>query len=148
MAGLDEREAVLRDAGLEVVGTTPDAGGLEPAAAWRQVIGVSVSPSVVVDDEQEDYLDEVDRRWRGLAEEHGVLAADGSFLVSVAGVGAFGLPWSVVRLTPVSRLSALVSNPGEPEFVTASPDGRVVCGVTTEEDGVWLVVRPATLDES
>lgn len=140
MAGLDERDAVLRDAGLEVLGTTPDAGGLEPAAAWRRVIGVTVRPSSIVDDEQEDYLDEVDRQWRDLAAEHDVVE-DGTFLVSTSGAGSFGLPWSVVRLTPTSRLSRLTSNPNEPEFVTTAPDGHVVCGVTTEEDGVWLIVR-------
>jgi hypothetical protein len=28
---------------------------------------------------------------------------------------------------------------GEPEFVAMSMDGRVVCGVTTEEYDAWIV---------
>lgn len=141
MTGLDERHAVLRAAGLDVLGTAAEAGGLDPAAAWKRVLSGSTRPYVVVDDEQDEYLDEVDRQWRRLAEEHGILSADESFLVSTSGKGSFGLPWSVVRLTPSAHLSALDGNPGEPEFVTTSTSGHVVCGATTEEDGVWLIIR-------
>lgn len=136
-------ERLLRDAGLMMLGSVPAAGGIEPAEAWRRIIGVSVKPTLVVDDEQDDYLEVVDRKWRALAEKNGIIDDDGSFLISISGAGSFELPWAIVRTIGDSYLGRnLTSNPGEPEFITIARDGHVICGVTTEEDGIWLTVVP------
>lgn len=136
-------ERLLQDAGLVVLGSVQAAGGMEPAEAWRRIIGVSVRPTLVVDDEQDDYLEAVDCHWRALAENNGIIGDDKSFLISASGVGSFELPWVVVRTTRDYSLGRnLASNPGEPEFITMARDGHVICGVTTEEDGIWLTVVP------
>ncbi|WP_436495181.1 hypothetical protein [Actinokineospora sp. HUAS TT18] len=132
----DAREALLTRAGLEVLGAADLAGTVTPAEAWRRV----ASGAAAVEIPEDDPLARVDTEWRALADETGLLDADGSFLISPAGVGSAKLGWVVVRLTPTTRLAAtLVAHPGEPEFVTAARDGHVVLGVTTEEYGVWLV---------
>ncbi|SDH88991.1 hypothetical protein SAMN05192558_103457 [Actinokineospora alba] len=131
------RAAILRSAGFEVVGTVESAGGLLPEQAWRRVINLDVVPVAEVDD---DDLDRVDAEWRGLADESGLFADDGSFLISPPGPGAMRLPWVRVRLTAATKLAGqLHASPGQPEFVTAALDGHVVLGVTSEEHGVWLV---------
>ena len=112
----------LAAAGLRVLGTAATAGGLTPAAAWQLVIALSARPAVEVADPAS-------------------ADADGGFLISPAGPGAFAAPWTAVRLTCEVRLAEhLTGNPGEPEFVTAAADGHAVLGVTTEEHGIWLVL--------
>lgn len=134
-------ESVLRSAGLEVLGTSASAGGLLPEQAWKRIISLGAAPTVEIDDQDDDYLDRADAEWRRLADEHGLLAADGTFLISPSGLGAMSLPWVVVRLTTTARLAEhLCVNPGEPEFVTAARDGHLILGVTSEERGVWLVL--------
>jgi hypothetical protein len=94
----------------------------------------------VIDDRDDDYLDRADADWRRLADEHGLLADDGTFLISPPGPSVLRLPWVRVRLTAATRLAEhLHASPGRPEFVTAALDGHVVLGVTSEEHGVWLV---------
>lgn len=71
-----------------------------------------------------------------------MLADDDTFLISPPGPGAFTAPWTAVRLTGHTHLARhLTTNPNEPEFVTASADGTVILGVTTEEYAVWLVIK-------
>src|SRR4051794_18889522 len=133
-----DRTATLAAAGLEVLATVDLAGDLAPADAWRRVISGATRPTVEIPDDADDVR--VDAEWRELALRHGVLADDGTFLISPPGPGAFTAPWTAVRLTEHAHLARhLTANPGEPEFVTASADGTVVLGVTTEEYAVWLV---------
>ncbi|MFI9010945.1 hypothetical protein ACIGNX_27275 [Actinosynnema sp. NPDC053489] len=136
-----DRTAMLTAAGLEVLGTRDLAGDLAPAEAWRRVVSGAARPEVEVPDDTADVDARVDAEWRELARRHGVLAEDGTFLISPPGPGAFTAPWTAVRLTDHTRLARhLTANPDEPEFVTASADGSAVLGVTTEEYAVWLVV--------
>ncbi|GAA1307438.1 hypothetical protein [Saccharothrix xinjiangensis] len=136
-----DRTAALVAAGLEVLGTVDLAGDLAPADAWRRVVSGAARPAVEVPDDADDPEGRVDAEWRELARRHGVLADDGTFLISPPGPGAFTAPWTAVRLTDRTDLARhLTANPGEPEFVTASADGTAVLGVTTEEYATWLVL--------
>lgn len=133
----DRRAAMLDSAGFEVVGTEESAEGLLPERAWRRIISLDAIPVAEIDDDP----DRVDAEWRRLAGEHGLFADDGSFLISPPGPGVMRLPWVRVKLTAATRLAEhLHAGPGQPEFVTASVDGHVVLGVTSEEHGVWLVL--------
>ncbi|WP_433320296.1 hypothetical protein [Micromonospora chersina] len=135
---LRSRDELLVAAGLSVIGT--DLGWLDPKRAWQTVVRAGAQPDVVVDDSQDGYLDEVNEAWLRLAQSVGVISADRTFLVSVAGPGAFALPWALVRLQDDPRMAQhLVVYPGEPEFVTIGTETRGLCGVTTEEDGIWLL---------
>ncbi|MEV0675984.1 hypothetical protein AB0I60_05615 [Actinosynnema sp. NPDC050436] len=137
-----DRTAMLTAAGLEVLGTLDLAGDLAPAEAWRRVVSGTARPTVEVPDDTADADDRVDAEWRELALRHGVLADDGTFLISPPGSGAFTAPWTAVRLTDHTHLARhLTTNPNEPEFVTASADGTAIVGVTTEEYAVWLVIN-------
>lgn len=134
------RDELMGKAGLTVLRSAVTADVPEPASAWRLVARGGARPDVVVDDEREGYLDEVDRVWRRVARAAGVIADDDRFLIHVAGRGALHLPWCEVRLGEAARLAeTLVVYPGEPEFVTLSLAGDVVCGVTTEEHGIWVL---------
>jgi hypothetical protein len=133
------REKALTAAGLTVLGTMPDAGGITPELAWRRVVRGDITPTVTVTHEHE--LDEVNSAWLRLADEHSIRSEDGSFLISVAGLNALHLPWTHVRLAGPARLAQVLRTcKDEPEFVTAAVDGHAVLGVTTEEYGVWLVL--------
>ena len=126
---------LLRLAGLVVLGSVDAADGVTPRDAWDLVVRGD-DPAVVV----ADGLAAVDEAWLRLTGDRGFFAADGSFLISPTGTSA--APWWHVRPGPEFRLAeVLVGNPGEPEFVTMSTDGRSVCGVTTEEHGVWILWR-------
>ncbi|NEB77275.1 PE-PGRS family protein, partial [Streptomyces sp. SID14478] len=79
---------------------------------------------------------DTDAQWFRLAGAHGLFDEDGGFLVTL-GVG----DWFRVRLGERWRLAEVLGNqPGCPEFMTLSPDGRTLIGVTTEEDEIWLIV--------
>lgn len=88
----------------------------------------------------DEYVPEVDRCWESVAEKLGVFGPGGDFLLSVGIDGMGALPWAHVRRgRNLSLARHLADNPGDPEFVTMSVDGRVVCGVTSEEYDVWIV---------
>jgi hypothetical protein len=133
------RDRKLLAAGLVSIGSVQSVGGIDSSQAWLLIVRGDVTPTVVVDDDREDNLEEIDRQWWRLAEAHRIVGEDGSFLVSVSGEGA-SLPWAVVRGTRDARLAAtLTTYPDEPEFVTMARDGHAVLGVTSEEDCTWLV---------
>ncbi len=133
------RNRLLDAAGLAVLGAVPDAGGISPLDAWKAVVHGDVRPDVVVSDDEDGYLDQVDRQWTRLVEREDIVAADGTFLIHVAGPGSSALSWALVRPASELRLAqTLVQYPGEPEFLTMATDGHALCGVTTEEHGVWL----------
>jgi hypothetical protein len=130
---------VLAQAGLEVLGTS--SGPISTETAWKRVIRGGLEPTVNVPADLPDELAVVEAEWRRLATEHGVLGEDETFLIGVPGPGAHG-PWNVVRLTPDASLAENLGNkPGTPDFVTAARDAPVVLGVTTEENGTWLIVE-------
>jgi hypothetical protein len=142
--GGDDLARLLARAGLEIVGErgegTEDV--LPPRVAWRGVIAGSTVPTVAVPDDHDDLVGEVNARWYALATRHGVIGADGVFLLDVAGDRAGPEPrrWNRVRLTGEWDLAGVLGDrPGQPEFVTLSTDGDTLLGVTTEEYEVWLV---------
>ncbi|MFF0711401.1 hypothetical protein ACWEVM_07100 [Streptomyces bauhiniae] len=133
-----ELHALLHRAGLEKVGQ----GGLSEAvpsmAAWRPVISAHTVPTLTVSDDRPDLVAELNRQWYRLAVERGVIGADGEFLIHVANHGC--ACWTRVRLGDQWDLAGLLGpRPGQPEFVTMSPDGESVLGVTCEEYEVWFV---------
>lgn len=127
---------MLVRAGLEVLGTT--AGPPDPEQAWRGVIRGGITPTVAVPDDVPDQLAAVDAQWRRLAEEHGIVDEDGTFLISLPGPQAWS-GWTVVRLGENTSLATNLIDEAE-TFVTAARDGSAVLGVSTEEYEIWLIV--------
>jgi hypothetical protein len=138
---LEDRERLLREAGLSVLDGAWTGEVPSPWAAWRLIIGGDVVPDVRIADVEDDaHLDGVESAWERIAESAVLFGGDGEFLISVSGVGSVDAPWALVRRGPRMRLAhVLAPYPGEPEFVAMSVDGRRVCGVTTEEYDVWIV---------
>ncbi|WP_037601221.1 hypothetical protein [Streptacidiphilus rugosus] len=132
-------EQQLAGCGLAVLGPVADTGLPSTAWAMHLVAGVH-QPTSAVPLAGGRLGDRVDAEWLRLAREHGIVDGDGVFLVALAR----GLPWIEVRLTDETRLSEHLTganrSSGEGEFVTMARDGSVMCGVTTEEYDVWLVV--------
>ncbi|MEV0704644.1 hypothetical protein AB0I53_42930 [Saccharopolyspora sp. NPDC050389] len=135
------RAEILQSAGLHPTTTTKATPTVPPKTAWKLVANLETRPTSVIDDSTDDYLDQVNQEWDRVVRENELIADDGSFLISVSGPGSFDLPWASVRVTSQLQLAQkLTSFPGQPEFVTMSNDSRVVCGVTSEENGIWIVV--------
>ncbi|WP_367140081.1 MULTISPECIES: hypothetical protein [Streptomyces] len=79
---------LLADAGLE----TAEAEGaghveslLRPLAAWRPVIAADATPTAAVRLDRSDLVAELNAQWYRLATGHGIIGADGTFLINVAG---------------------------------------------------------------
>ncbi|MFJ2932985.1 PE-PGRS family protein [Streptomyces sp. NPDC087219] len=140
-----EREKLverLRRAGLDVVEGDRVEEVMRPWAAWRPVISGNTTPTVAVRTDTPELVAELNRQWHRLAIEHGIIGADGAFLIHVAGSGsgAARTRWTRVRLTDRWDLAGVLGErPGRPEFVTLSTDGDALLGATTEEYDVWLV---------
>jgi hypothetical protein len=143
---LESRKRLLQSAGLTVLDAAWSGQMPQPMEAWRLIIGGEVTPSAVVHFlDNNEHLDEVESQWESIAENGGLFDSRGEFLISVAGVGSVNHPWARVRRNVgLSLARSLAPSVGEPEFVAMSIDGRVVCGVTTEEYGVWIVFRDFT----
>lgn len=111
-----------------------------PFDAWKLVIGIDDIPDVVVAEDDPDYFEKAEGAWREVATREHLLDGDGSFWVHVADDDAMKQGWRKVR---VSRHTEMAKNlgryPGEPEFITMDIDERVVCAVTTEEEGIWII---------
>lgn len=136
---LEDRERLLREAGLSVLDRAWTGKVPAPRVAWHLIIRGNVAPSVRIA-ASNAHLDEVESEWERIAESTALFGVDGEFLISVSGVGSLDAPWALVRREPRMRLAHLLAPyPGEPEFVAMSVDGRSVCGVTTEEHDVWIV---------
>lgn len=146
MSGLieDELPELVRRAGLEPLGFVAADGLPAPRDAWRVLASGGTVPTVRVPLGGPDLAGRVEAEWRRLAESHGLFDGDGCFLIMPAMRGADTAPWMKVRLTAQSHLARnLVGNakPGEAEFAAMALDGSVMCGATTEEYDVWLVVE-------
>ncbi|WP_157641531.1 hypothetical protein [Longispora albida] len=135
------RDRLLKDAGLVKLAETELAGPVSPLAAWRAIASSESRPTVVLGDGGPVPATEIGDCWEELARQHGIIENDGSFLLSPSGTGFSALPWAKVRSAAgYARMSeALEVEPGSPEFLTISSDGRRLCGVTTEEHGIWVI---------
>ncbi|MFE5943971.1 PE-PGRS family protein [Streptomyces sp. NPDC056480] len=132
----------LRQAGLDVVEGPRVEEVARPWAAWRPVVSANTTPTVAVRMDAPDLVAELNRQWYRLAVELGIMGADGSFLIHVAGIvtGGASQRWTRVRLTERWDLAGVLGErPGRPEFVTLSTDGDALLGATSEEYDVWLV---------
>ncbi|WP_307024357.1 PE-PGRS family protein [Streptomyces canus] len=137
MGGTDELVELLGRAGLEVVGERRVEEVLPPPFAWRHVAKWEAEPAVAVGFERADPVAEINAQWFRLASETGILGEDGVFLVDA---GCAPRRWIRVRLAADWDLAGVLGErPGQPEFLTMSPDGDTLLGVTTEEYAVWLV---------
>ncbi|RLV04430.1 hypothetical protein CTZ27_10755 [Streptomyces griseocarneus] len=136
----EEFPEVLRRAGLEVVADPRVEGVLPPQAAWHPVVAFEAEPAVTVRHDRPDPVAELNAQWHRLAVEYGVVGEDGVFLLHAPLKGAGKGHWTQVRLTADWDLAGvLAERPGQPEFLTLSPDGEALLGVTTEEYDVWIV---------
>jgi hypothetical protein len=130
---------LLGNCGLEVLdGALGDA-----LPAPRRAVGITIGgtePTTKVPLVGPALSARVDAAWLQLAREHHVVDAEGRFLITTTMEG----PWVPVRIHGELHLAEhLVGRnapPGHAEFVTMALDGSVMCGVTTEEYDVWLVV--------
>jgi|SRR6185437_705241 len=138
---LESRSLLLESAGLSVLDAAWSGAVPVPMKAWHLIVDGGVTPTATVrilDDN--GHLREVESKWEMIAESAGLFDPRDEFLISVAGAGAANAPWARVRRSSQLTLAyRLASSPGEPEFVAMSLDGRIVCGVTTEEYDVWIV---------
>jgi hypothetical protein len=143
---LEARERLLRSAGLKILDMAWSGPVPEPSNAWKLIIAGGVTPSAAVQAlDGNRHLDEVETKWESIAEDCGLFGGRGEFLIHLAGVGAAMHPWACVqRNSGLSLAHHLAPHAGEPEFVAMSIDGRVVCGVTTEEYDVWVVCKGFT----
>ncbi|WIX99185.1 hypothetical protein QRX60_34755 [Amycolatopsis mongoliensis] len=141
--GFNIRNQMLEAAQIEVIDEVWTGQVAGPSDAWRLIVGGNVVPSATVSRRVDgEYLDEVDASWGRLGREGGMFGPNGEFLVSVGGAGLGDLPWARVRCEPASvMVHHLAAITGEPEFVAMSVDGTVVCGVTTEEYDVWIILK-------
>ena len=139
---IGSRTRLLEQAGLSVIDPAWDGARIAPMAAWKLVIGGDALPDATVRyDDRGEYLSDVESTWRELSAEAGLFGEKGEFLISVAGVGAATAPWALVKLNTWSDLAgqlALVH--GNPEFVAMDVESHTVCGVTSEEYEVWIVI--------
>ncbi|MGI5379110.1 PE-PGRS family protein [Streptomyces sp. CA-251387] len=134
--GRDELVELLGRAGLEVVGDWQVEEVLCAPAAWRWVAAREAEPAVKVRSDRPDLVAELNAHWHRLASEAGILGADGVFLIDLPGSAS----WVRVRLTESWDLAGVLGErPGRPAFVTLSPDGDTLLGVTAAEHDVRLV---------
>jgi hypothetical protein len=135
----DPALARIERSGLEILGLVEADALVDTGRAWRLVANLEAAVRVPI--KGENLAGRVDAAWLEQARTHGVVAADDTFLIATG----YEKPWLKVRWTANTQLAAnLVSEanqtPGEAEFVTLAEDGSVMCGVTSEEYDVWVVV--------
>ncbi|MFF4805675.1 hypothetical protein ACFY1U_46125 [Streptomyces sp. NPDC001351] len=130
---------LLRRCGLEIL----DESTADSLPAPRRAVGITIGgtdPAAKVPLVGPELSSRVDTTWLQLAREHHVVDAEGRFLITTSMEG----PWIPVRIHGKTHMAEhLVGHnapPGHAEFVTMALDGSVMCGVTTEEYDVWLVV--------
>ncbi|GGZ30814.1 hypothetical protein [Streptomyces poonensis] len=130
---------LLGRCGLEVL-DEPPAG---PLPAPRRAVGITIGgtePAAKVPLAGPALSARVDAAWLQLARDQHIVDTDGRFLITTTMDG----PWIPVRLQGDVRMAEHLVGRGAPsghaEFVTMARDGSVMCGVTTEEYDVWLVV--------
>ncbi|MGW2779637.1 hypothetical protein ACWC3X_00035 [Streptomyces populi] len=131
----ERADAILAEAGLQDAGGWGAGSDVLPVhAALRPIEAADAVPTVVVRLDATDPFADTDLAWFRLATAHGLFGEDGGFLVTLGHGGRFR-----VRLEEEWRLAEVLRNqPRCPEFMTLSPDGRTLIGVTAEEHEIWL----------
>jgi hypothetical protein len=129
----------LSACGLVLLGAVHDDRLPSPEWAWHVTAGVQ-TPTAAVSMSVADLGSVVDAEWLRLSRQHHVLDEQDTFLIALSR----SQPWERVRLSDHFRLAEHLAGDDAPaghaEFVTMATDGSVMCGVTTEEYDVWLVV--------
>ncbi|MEU0740339.1 hypothetical protein [Streptomyces sp. NPDC006134] len=130
---------LLGRCGLDVLDVPP----ADFLPAPRRAVGITIGgtePAVKVPLAGPELSARVDMAWLQLVRAHHIVDEKGRFLITTTMEG----PWVPVRIHGKLHLAEhLVGHnapPGRAEFVTMALDGSVMCGVTTEEYDVWLVV--------
>jgi len=130
---------LLTASGLIPLGAVHDDRLPSPERAWHITAGVR-TPTVAVPVSVPGLASAVDAEWLRLSRHHHVLDDHDTFLIALSR----SRPWERVRLSDHSRLAELLTGADAPaghaEFVTMATDGSVICGVTTEEHAIWLIV--------
>jgi hypothetical protein len=130
---------LLSASGLIPLGAVHDDRLPSPERAWHITAGVR-TPTAAVPISVADLGSAVDAEWLRLSRHHHVLDTQDTFLIALSR----SRPWERVRLSDRFRLAELLTGADAPaghaEFVTMATDGSVICGVTTEEHAIWLVV--------
>jgi len=134
------RDEALVRSGLTIVRDGSPLPVISPLDAWSKVVSVAAIPTIVVEYGSPDCLLKVDQAWFQTSEREGLFSEGRSFWVHVAGVGALQRKWRKVRIYETFEMASnLGPEPEEPEFVAMALNERVLCGVTTEEDGIWII---------
>jgi hypothetical protein len=127
----------LRAAGLTPVSSSRLEDGPSASLTWQLVAAITTIPDVIVP--STEGAESVTTPWKKAIKQNGVLSADSTLLIAPPLVNKDErLEWIEVRLTDTVDLAALANDRGGLEFVSRSLDGKVYCGVTTEEDGYWI----------
>lgn len=127
----------LQAAGLTPVSSTRLEDGPSFSLTWQLVAAPTTIPDVIVP--SAEGAESVTTPWERAIKRNGVLSADSSLLIAPPLADSGERPgWIKVRLTDTVDLAALANDRGGLEFVSRSLDGKVYCGVTTEEDGYWI----------
>ncbi|MCZ2525354.1 hypothetical protein [Streptomyces sp. HB2AG] len=132
----------LRASGLEVIGV---AGVVSPPSvgqAWKAVANFEVTPVAKTPLVGAGTAQRLNSLWLEHAEESGVIAEDGSFLVTVVSTGSHEIGWVRVRWTSDADVSRLVDDQEQVEFIGRSLSGHRLVGVTAEEYDYWVVSLP------
>ncbi|UGT57634.1 hypothetical protein [Nocardia asteroides] len=128
----------LRSAGLVPVSCTWAKNGPSVSLTWQLVAASALVPDVIIPISAG--VESVTSPWEHAIGNANVLAPQNILLTAPPLVDRDGgLEWIAVQLTDAVDLAALADDRGGLEFVSRSLDGRSYCGVTTEEDGYWIV---------
>ncbi|CAL9640959.1 hypothetical protein SUDANB120_06343 (plasmid) [Streptomyces sp. enrichment culture] len=131
---------LIRSAGLAVDGVHGNTPGPSVETAWRAMAGFTVEPSAT-------FPLAADRRgvhdlWLAHARRSGVIAGDGTFLVTAVALRSADTGWIRARLTDTADVARLVDDQQRIEFIARSASGDRICGITAEEYDYWLITLP------
>ncbi|MEV0687180.1 hypothetical protein AB0I35_25255 [Nocardia sp. NPDC050378] len=87
-------------------------------------------------------------RWLLAVQEEHIVSDSGTLLLAAPDTPRTAdFRWFSAKLTERVDVSKLVNSVGSVEFAARSEDGRFYCGVTSEENGHWIVAGTYPLDQ-